>query len=68
MMAFVKKVGAVVVGLAVLIGFAGKFSPHWFMSLPFPLSIILWSSTGHSVPPCKLSEYSVSGWRDRDFF
>jgi hypothetical protein len=54
-MAFMKKLGAVGLGLSLLIGFTGKFAPHWFMSLPFPLSIILWASTGHEVPPCKYS-------------
>lgn len=50
-MALVKKIGTGVVGLAVLIGTVGKFLPHYFMSLPFPFSIILWVSTGNSMPP-----------------
>jgi hypothetical protein len=54
-MAFMKKIGVVGLGFSLLIGFTGKFAPHLFMSLPFPLSIILWTSTGHEMPPCKLS-------------
>jgi hypothetical protein len=52
-MAYMKKIGAAVLGLSLLVGFAGKFAPHLFFSLPFPLSIILWSSTGHEMPPCE---------------
>ncbi|KAL3810783.1 hypothetical protein ACHAXA_006427 [Cyclostephanos tholiformis] len=51
MLAFIKKLGAICLGLALLIGYAGKFAPHLFLSLPFPLSIILWSTTGHDMPP-----------------
>ena len=54
-MAYMKKIGAVGLGLSLLIGFTGKFTPHLFLSLPFPLSIILWASTGHEMPPCKLA-------------
>ena len=39
-----------VVGLAVLIGSIGKFAPHLFFNLPFPLSVILWVTTGHGMP------------------
>jgi len=46
-----KKIGTAVVGFAILIGSIGKFAPHLFMNLPFPLSIILWASTGNSMPP-----------------
>ena len=46
-----KKIGTFVLGLAVAIGTVGKYSPHLFMRLPFPLSIILWDVTGHEMPP-----------------
>lgn len=46
-----KKIGTLVLGLAVAIGTVGKYSPHLFMRLPFPLSIILWAVTGHEMPP-----------------
>lgn len=52
-MAFMKKVGTAVLGLAILVGGIGKFAPYWFLSLPFPLSIILWDSTGNPMPPCE---------------
>jgi|EP01082_Thalassiosira_pseudonana_P003311 hypothetical protein len=50
-MAVLKKVGTVVLGVAILIGAIGKFQPHLFMNLPFPLSIILWVTSGGSMPP-----------------
>ncbi|KAL7469723.1 hypothetical protein ACHAXS_009990 [Conticribra weissflogii] len=56
----IKKIGSAVVGIAVLIGVVGKFVPHWFMTLPFPLSIILWISTGHAMPPY----FSVDAWKE----
>jgi len=46
-----KKIGAAVLGLAVLIGLMGKLCPHLFLSLPFPLSMILWGTTGNDFPP-----------------
>lgn len=50
-MTTMKKIGAAVLGLALLIGSVGKTRPHLFLSLPFPLSIILWASTGNEMPP-----------------
>mmetsp|Transcript_9976 Transcript_9976/g.29538 ORF Transcript_9976/g.29538 Transcript_9976/m.29538 type:complete len:392 (-) Transcript_9976:308-1483(-) len=48
---FAKK-GAVLAGLlAATVGVVGKSHPALFMSLPFPLSVILWSATGGEVPP-----------------
>lgn len=48
-----KKTGVAALGLAILISGVGKFAPHWFLSLPFPMSVILWSWTGHKMPPCE---------------
>ena len=53
-MAVMKKIGTAVLGLAIIIGSVGKFAPHLFMGLPFPLSIILWVTTGNAMPPCEL--------------
>mmetsp|Transcript_30327 Transcript_30327/g.62605 ORF Transcript_30327/g.62605 Transcript_30327/m.62605 type:complete len:381 (-) Transcript_30327:71-1213(-) len=50
-MSLIKQIGSVVVGIALFIGAVGKFVPHWLMSLPFPLSVILWVWTGHEMPP-----------------
>jgi len=55
-----KKVGKAVLGLAILIGFVGKFAPHLFMTLPFPLSIILWASTGNEMPPY----FMTDAWKE----
>jgi hypothetical protein len=52
-MAIIKKIGSAVLGVAIAVGCIGKFDPVLFMSLPFPLSIILWVGTGHSMPPCE---------------
>ena len=44
--------GAALVGALVLgIGIVGKTKPTLFMGLPFPLSIILWTSFGGEMPP-----------------
>lgn len=37
--------------VALIIGAIGTVKPSMFLGLPFPLSIILWSSFGKSVPP-----------------
>ena len=38
--------------IAVVIGVIGRLQPSLFMAIPlFPLSIILWVSTGNSAPP-----------------
>jgi len=52
-MKVMKKTGVTVIGLAILIGGVGKVVPHWFLSLPFPISVILWSWTGNEMPPCE---------------
>lgn len=49
-MAVLKSIGMAVLGLAVVIGSIGKFAPHYFFDLPFPLSVILWVTTGHKMP------------------
>lgn len=59
-MAVMKKIGTAVLGLALLIGSIGKFAPHRFMSLPFPLSIILWVSTGNEMPPY----FMTDAWKE----
>lgn len=46
-----RRIGGFVLGVALLIGTVGKIAPHLFLNLPFPLSIILWVSTGHDMPP-----------------
>lgn len=66
-----KTVGTAVLGLAILIGSVGKIAPHWFMNLPFPLSIILWISTGNPMPPYlnadAWAEDEIDSWtRDGD--
>jgi hypothetical protein len=58
-MAVIKKIGSVVLGLAVLIGCIGKFKPSIFFDLPFPLSVILWMTTGHAMPPCEYNSSSL---------
>ena len=70
-MAFIKTVGKFVLGLAVLIGSVGKFAPHLFFDLPFPFSVILWVTTGHSMPmyfmPDAWKEHEIDSWtRDGD--
>lgn len=50
-MALIKTIGLAILGLAITIGSIGKFAPHHFMSLPFPLSIIFYVSTGNVMPP-----------------
>jgi len=50
-MGAIKVLGVSVAALAMLVGSVGKLRPHVFMSLPFPLSIILWASTGNEMPP-----------------
>ena len=59
-MTILKKIGTLVLGLAITIGTIGKFSPHLFLSLPFPLSIILWVSTGHDMPPY----FTIDAWKE----
>ncbi|KAL9187741.1 hypothetical protein ACHAXT_006119 [Thalassiosira profunda] len=59
-MALLKTVGAGVLAVAILIGTVGKAAPHLFMSLPFPLSIIAWVSTGHGMPPY----FSPDAWKE----
>mmetsp|Transcript_11687 Transcript_11687/g.17902 ORF Transcript_11687/g.17902 Transcript_11687/m.17902 type:complete len:378 (+) Transcript_11687:80-1213(+) len=65
-MAIIKNVGKAVLGLAVLIGSIGKFAPHLFFDLPFPLSVILWVTTGHSMPmyftPDAWKEDEIDSW------
>ena len=50
-MTLTKKIRCLVLGLAVAIGTIGKYSPHLFLHLPFPFSIILWDVTGNEMPP-----------------
>ena len=53
--------GATIVGaLALAIGAIGTMKPTLFMGLPFPLSIILWTSFGGEVPPYFMPE----AWKD----
>mmetsp|Transcript_16773 Transcript_16773/g.40104 ORF Transcript_16773/g.40104 Transcript_16773/m.40104 type:complete len:378 (+) Transcript_16773:86-1219(+) len=55
-MTVIKKIGTVVLGMALIIGSIGKFVPHLFMNLPYPLSIIFWASTGNEMPPYFMPE------------
>jgi len=41
----------VVAATAIFIGAIGRVKPSLFMTLPFPLSILLWLATGNSPPP-----------------
>jgi len=50
-MMITKRIQAVMLGTAILIGGIGRICPHLFMNLPFPLSIILWVTTGNPMPP-----------------
>mmetsp|Transcript_34905 Transcript_34905/g.56962 ORF Transcript_34905/g.56962 Transcript_34905/m.56962 type:complete len:376 (-) Transcript_34905:248-1375(-) len=59
-MAIMKKIGTAVLGLAILVGGIGKFVPYIFMSLPFPLSIILWAFTGNEMPPY----FMTDAWKE----
>mmetsp|Transcript_5213 Transcript_5213/g.8907 ORF Transcript_5213/g.8907 Transcript_5213/m.8907 type:complete len:378 (+) Transcript_5213:195-1328(+) len=65
-MALMKNVGKAVLGLAVLIGSIGKFAPHLFFDLPFPFSVILWVTTGNSMPmyfmPDAWKEDEIDSW------
>jgi len=65
-MALIKNVGKAVLGLAVLIGSIGKFAPHLFFDLPFPFSVILWVTTGNSMPmyfmPDAWKEDEIDSW------
>ena len=61
-MAVLKKVGTVVLGVAILIGVIGKFQPHLFMNLPFALIIILWVTSGGSMPPY----FTQDAWAEDD--